>query len=134
MAPRDALATVRCPTCRAVQDWSDTCRRCKSDLSLLRDCAEAYRRARRACLDSLRRGEPRAALRAARECESLRPDVESRRLLALAALLGGDWPTAAAMAEGISPVAAKTAPKCDSFHAGSGHANQVPRTPDEDRP
>jgi hypothetical protein len=93
--------TVRCPTCRALQEWSDTCRRCKSDLRLLRACAVAYRRSRRACLELLRSGHPRAALDSARHCHELHPDRDSRHLLALAALLGGDWATAAALARRV---------------------------------
>ena len=90
--------TVRCPTCRAVQEWSDACRRCKSDLRLLRAFADAYERNRRDCLEQLRSGRPLAALRAARRCHELRPDAESRRLLALASLSCGDFGTAAALA------------------------------------
>lgn len=90
--------TVRCPTCRARQDWSDTCRRCRSDLRLLREVAEAYRARRLACLHYLRGDDPGAALRAARSCRTLSASAESRRLLALAALLVGDWPDAAALA------------------------------------
>jgi hypothetical protein len=89
---------VRCPTCRALQPWSDTCRRCRADFRLLRACAAAYRQDRRACLEHLRAGSPRAALHAARRCHALRPDAESRRLLALAALQAGDWATAAELA------------------------------------
>ena len=79
--PDDAPApeSVRCPTCRAVQEWSDTCRRCKSDLRLLRAFAESYLRSRRACLEHLRAGQPVEALRAARRVLTLRPDAESRR-------------------------------------------------------
>jgi hypothetical protein len=91
--------TVRCPTCRAVQEWSDACRRCKCDLRLLRAVSEAYQRSRRACLYYLRASQPRAAERAARRCHALFPSSESQRLLALAALLRGDWPEAAALAE-----------------------------------
>lgn len=101
--PDDALPpnTVRCPTCRAVQEWSDTCRRCKSDLRLLREFAASYERSRRACLDELRAGHPRAARRAAQHCHALRAGAESRRLLAVAALHCGDWPTAAALARRV---------------------------------
>lgn len=90
------LETVRCPTCRAAQPWSDFCRRCKSDLRLLREFALAYERARRECLDHLREGCFREALAAAKRCLDLSPDPESRRLLALASLKSGDWPAAAA--------------------------------------
>jgi hypothetical protein len=89
---------VRCPTCRAVQEWSDTCRRCKSDLRLLRASAASYRRSRRACLEQLQSGTAPAALPAARLCHALGADPESRRLLAITALLAGDWATAAELA------------------------------------
>jgi hypothetical protein len=89
---------VRCPTCRADQEWSEQCRRCKCDLRLLRDVAEAYESSRRRCLFHLRDGSARAALQAARRCHALHPDAESRRLLALGALLCADWATAAAQA------------------------------------
>ncbi len=95
--PLDA-ARVRCPTCGASQVWSDACRRCKSDLRLLHACARAYQRSYRACLEAIRAGDPRAAARHALLCHTLHPDAASRRLLALAAFLRGDWPTAAALA------------------------------------
>ena len=92
-----AWDTVRCPTCRAVQEWSDTCRRCRSDLRLLRASAASYRRSRRACLEQLQSGTAPAALPAARLCHALGADPESRRLLVVSALLAGDWATAAAL-------------------------------------
>jgi hypothetical protein len=90
--------TVRCPTCRATQPWSDTCRRCKSDLRLLREFAEGYEHARRECLDHLHNGRLCEARDSARRCLELSPDAGSRRLLALVALLSGDWAAAAALA------------------------------------
>jgi hypothetical protein len=96
---RIETATVRCPTCRAVQEWSESCRRCKTDLRLLLDVADAYLRGRLRCLLRLRAGRPRAALRAARLCHELRADEESARLLAVCALLCEDWETAAALAQ-----------------------------------
>jgi hypothetical protein len=90
--------TVRCPTCRAEQEWSDTCRRCKSDLRLLRALEGTYRQSRRACLEHLRQGNAHAALEAARTCYKIKPDAASRRLMAVAALHGGDWATAADLA------------------------------------
>ena len=99
-APRPGTGAdlVRCPTCRAVQEWSDACRRCRSDLRLLREFASAYRRDRRACLEALRSGRPGAAWPLARRCQALRGDAESLRLLAVVALCRGDWATAAALA------------------------------------
>ena len=94
----DEPTTVRCPTCRAVQEWSATCRRCKTDLRLLGEVEEAYRSSRRRCLAQLRAGRVREALHAARLCHELRADDASARLLAVCALLGGDWETAAVLA------------------------------------
>ena len=98
LAADPAPELVRCPTCRALQEWSDTCRRCRCDLRLLRDAAETYRRARRGCLLAIRAGRPRDALRLARRCRRLRDDAATRRLLAVCTLLCGDWPSAAALA------------------------------------
>ena len=92
---------VRCPTCRANQPWSDTCRRCKSDLRLLREFARAYEIDRQACLAALRDGRPREAELAARRCLGISPDAEGRRLLALAALQAGDWARAAELARSL---------------------------------
>ena len=89
---------VRCPNCRAAQDWSDACRRCKSDLRLLRSFADAYDRSRGTCLAAIRSGDPGSASHHARRCHALAPGPDSRGLLALAALLRGDWPTAAELA------------------------------------
>jgi hypothetical protein len=98
-----AAGTVRCPTCRTVQAWSDTCRRCKSDLRLLREFASAYERSRRACLDHLRAGRPRAARRAASRFHALAASDESLRLLAVTTLVCGDHPTALALARRLHP-------------------------------
>ena len=87
--------TVRCPNCRASQPWSDICRRCKSDLRLLREFAEGYERARLECLDHLQHGRLSEAHAAASRCLELSPDAGSRHLMALVALRAGDWPDAA---------------------------------------
>ena len=91
-------ASVRCPTCGAVQPWSDSCRRCRSDLRLLGEFASAYDRLRRDCLRSLRLGDARAALESARSCAALCPSAESHRLLAVSALLLRDPETTLALA------------------------------------
>jgi len=90
--------TVCCPTCKAVQEWSDTCRRCKCDLALLRSVAEASRESRRRCLLLLRAGRVAEALRQARRCYTLRPDEHSARLLAVCCLLGKRWAEALSIA------------------------------------
>ncbi len=95
--------TVRCPTCRAVQEWSDTCRRCKSDLRLLREVAVASERHRRLCLEQLRARFSLAAQLSAERVHALRADDESRRLLALTALHCGDWVAAQALAQSVLP-------------------------------
>jgi Flp pilus assembly protein TadD len=93
--------TVRCPTCRASQPWSDACRRCKSDLRLLREFARAYDQAHREGLDRLRESRSLEAWETARRCVEISPDARSRRLLALAALQAGDWATAASIGRSI---------------------------------
>jgi hypothetical protein len=94
-----SAATVRCPTCGASQEWSDTCRRCKCDLGFLRDVARSYDLSRQRCFVALAASRPGEALRRARRCHWLRPGAESRRLLALSAMVSGDWPNAVALAQ-----------------------------------
>jgi hypothetical protein len=89
---------VRCPTCRAQQVWSDTCRRCKCDLRLLYTAELSYRNSRVRCLNALHAGRADAAAVDAQTCLRIRPDEESRKLLAVCALLDGDWPTAVKLA------------------------------------
>jgi hypothetical protein len=92
------IETIRCPTCKAGQPSADVCRRCKSDLRLLRAAEAAYRASRGRCLQSLRAGALEDALRHARYCLFLREDDDSRRLAGLCALYAADWPTALALA------------------------------------
>jgi len=80
-------ATVCCPTCRARQEWTDQCRRCRSDLSLLRRVAEHCRLARTAALAALKKGRWLVALAHAQRAFALNPQPESRRLLAVCYLL-----------------------------------------------
>jgi hypothetical protein len=91
-------ATMRCPTCRAVQPWSDSCRRCKTDLRLLRELAERFEESRRSCLAELRRNRFLAALEHARECVLLRNNADSLRLLAVCELLNQNWTSARTLA------------------------------------
>ncbi len=90
---------LRCPTCGAKQPWSESCRRCKCDLALLRRVAETWRHDRRRCLQALHAGRIADALRHARRCFQLNPDPSSVRLLAVCHLLGGDWPQSVALAQ-----------------------------------
>lgn len=93
--------TLRCPTCRAQQPWSDSCRRCKSDLRLLREVAEACAALRRECLANLRQNRPQAALDPARRCVELCDNPETRRLLAVCELLNGNWASASSEGRGV---------------------------------
>ena len=90
---------LRCPTCRATQEWSDTCRRCRSDLRLLRAFEDEYRDRRARCFSELRARNFQAALDNAYACVQLRANAESLELLAVCALFGGDWETALKLAE-----------------------------------
>lgn len=103
--------TMRCPTCRAAQVWSDTCRRCKCDLRLLREVADGYAELRRQCLSNLRHKRTHAALELAQRCCALRNDDETRRLLAVCELLNGNWASACSHATQLfaKPVAAPEA-------------------------
>jgi len=47
------VTECRCPTCRNVQPWSDECRRCGTDLSLLRRLAEESVRLQRVLLAAM---------------------------------------------------------------------------------
>jgi hypothetical protein len=89
-------AGLRCPVCRAQQEWSDVCRRCKCDLSLLRSVAEAYSRGRRRCLSLLRAGRFSEGLDEARRAQKLHPGAEAARLVAVCAMLCGQWEEAVA--------------------------------------
>ena len=92
---------LRCPTCGARQGMSDTCRRCRSDLRLLRTALEAYEHHRRFSLLDLGAGRLETALRHARRCHELSPGPESHRLLAVCQLLRGDWFEAVEFARGV---------------------------------
>lgn len=89
---------VRCPTCGAVQEWSDVCRRCRCDLTLLRQVTSAAQASRQRCLHALRGGRFSEALRHARRLHAILPDPSATRLLAVCHLFQGNWPVAAALA------------------------------------
>ncbi|MGD0897493.1 MAG: hypothetical protein ABR915_06625 [Thermoguttaceae bacterium] len=96
---RPTRGDVRCPTCGAVQEWSDACRRCRCELTLLRHVAEAALTARRRSLRALRGGRLPEALRHARRSCVLCPDPPAAHLLAVCHLLQGNWTAALSMAE-----------------------------------
>ncbi len=90
--------TMHCPTCRATQIWSDVCRRCKSDLRMLRAIAEVHAQLRERCLCEVRRDRPPRALELALQCRALRDDAATRRLVAVCELLNGNWSAARTLA------------------------------------
>ena len=90
---------VRCPTCRALQAWSDSCRRCRCDLSLLRAAHSAHQHHRLRCIQELDAGHPALALGHALRCHDLHPGPDSLRLLALCALAREEWETGLKLAQ-----------------------------------
>jgi hypothetical protein len=94
----DISESLRCPTCNAVQAWSDECRRCKSDLRLLRQVVESRRLHRENAFLALRQGHYATALVEAQQSHDLYPDANSKRLLATCHLLAGNWLQATLMA------------------------------------
>jgi hypothetical protein len=93
--------TLCCPTCGARQEWSDTCRRCRCDLVLLRRAREATRHSRHRCLRSLVAGRYPEALAAARQHHQYRPDREADRLLAVCLLMNRNWAEALGVARRV---------------------------------
>ncbi len=91
-------STLCCPTCRARQEWTDQCRRCRSDLRLLRRVAEHCRQARDQALSALDEGRWFEALAHAQRAFALNPQPESRRLLAVCYLLANRPAEALALA------------------------------------
>jgi uncharacterized membrane-anchored protein len=82
---------MRCPVCKAENGEGPNCRRCKADLSLLfalEQQREAALAAARAELVAGRWGEARAQ---AEWADHLRRDEESQKLMAVAALMEGDF-------------------------------------------
>lgn len=98
---RPTEGDVRCPTCGARQEWSDACRRCKCDLTLLREVAHAVQATRCRCMRLLRAGRVQEALREARRLYVLSPDHATARLLAVCRLLHGDWAAAITAAQNV---------------------------------
>ena len=82
---------LRCPTCGARQAWSDTCRRCKCDLSLVHQVQQRLRTLRRRCLSQLRDQQLGESLDTAKLCCELSAEAANTRLLALCHLLNENW-------------------------------------------
>jgi hypothetical protein len=82
---------MTCPTCNARQVWSDQCRRCKADLSLLRQIWRSAEDARQQCLHELAAGRAARALRHAQIYAAYVGWRNARRLLAVCYLCNEDW-------------------------------------------
>ena len=100
---------MRCPTCGAVQDWTETCRRCKSDLDLLSRVVRSAEAARDLALTHLRAGRYHRALRLAQQAALLSRDAAAERLLAVCFLLCGQPELALRQAAALIPAAAEDA-------------------------
>ena len=70
-----------CPTCGARQVWADTCRRCKCDLTLVRQLLSRCEALRRSCLIQFNAGNYDQALQIAQACYQLAPDRDVARLV-----------------------------------------------------
>jgi hypothetical protein len=82
---------MRCPVCRADDNHTEQCRRCKADLGLLarieRDRAASLGAAER----HAGRGDAEACLASAQRTHLLRTDRDSLRLIAMGSLLKMDF-------------------------------------------
>jgi hypothetical protein len=85
---------MRCPVCRADDNHTSQCRRCKANLELL----ARIERERAAVLDAARshagRGEATACLAAAQRSHLLRADRDSLQWIAVGSLLNADFAAA----------------------------------------
>jgi hypothetical protein len=95
--PEITESGLRCPVCRAQQEWADTCRRCRCDLALVRAAADAYFASRRRCLALLGAAQFPQALAEARRAWELHPASDAQRLLAVCTALCGEWAEAAGL-------------------------------------
>jgi ribosomal protein L40E len=85
-----------CPTCGAPQPPANQCRRCQSDLTLLRAAIDEHDRLRDRCLCELRQRRIGRATRTAERLCELWPSPENIRLLATCFLLQGRFSQALA--------------------------------------
>jgi hypothetical protein len=93
--------TMCCPTCNAEQIWSDVCRRCRCDTSLLHQAWQRHQFARLACLNALRTGRFTEACRCAQQQHEIAASSQSARMLAVCHLLAGNWQRAFQGALGV---------------------------------
>ncbi|MEA1952254.1 MAG: hypothetical protein U9N87_12790 [Planctomycetota bacterium] len=94
----DTEVEMLCPTCNARQTWSNACRRCKCDLSLLRKFWRSGEAERQRCLRQLKAGRPDRALRHARRYAIMAGGTEASPLVGACLLLCGNWADACKLA------------------------------------
>jgi hypothetical protein len=82
---------MRCPVCKADVTQGPQCRRCRADLSLLFGLERQRGRLLALARHRLAEGRYAEAARLAGEADAVQSDGESRRLLAVARLLGRDF-------------------------------------------
>jgi hypothetical protein len=85
---------MRCPVCKAENAQGPSCRRCKTDLSLLFAVEEQRRRILAEAHRCLQRGDWQAAREHIEDADWLRRDEKSQRLMAAAHLLARDFAAA----------------------------------------
>jgi hypothetical protein len=95
-------SSMCCPTCRAKQAWSDTCRRCGSDFTLLRRFAARARWYREQCLLAIHTSDDKTAADYARALYDLTPDASAAKLLAVCLVQIGDFDGARLLAESLT--------------------------------
>ena len=115
---------LRCPTCGALQSWSDTCRRCRCDLQLVHQALRAVESHRRQCLQHLRDDRYEAAWAAAQRCCELDNCEENRQLLALVEFIRGNFPVAARLAQGAHLTGSFRSPDADARERRSPNPRQ----------
>jgi hypothetical protein len=82
---------LRCPVCKAENAAGPTCRRCKADLTMLFALEAQRERALAEARAGVAAGRWQEAQESAAEADGLRRDAESLKLVALTALLCGDY-------------------------------------------
>jgi hypothetical protein len=105
---------MRCPVCKADNNDSPQCRRCRADLTLLVALEQCRARALSEAVAYLGRGDGQSAQRAAIRGDRLRRDEESERLVAMARLLTGEYPRAFAWYEGRRSLGVRVEEECEA--------------------
>jgi hypothetical protein len=82
---------MQCPVCKAENTQGPTCRRCKADLSLLFRLETQHKRLLVEARRRLGVGDVDGAWTLATRADGLCRDDDSRRVLAVAALLAGNF-------------------------------------------